>query len=417
MQILTRTKNWWLPIVVVLLGVGVFQYLKATKPKALPVEVEERAWTVESMQLTTGDWSPQQVLYGQVVSSQRVKVSAPITAQVAHIYKREGETFEAGEVLLRLDETEVRLSRQTAAAEYEEAKALLAVEKAAQAVEVQREQQEAALFKLAKAEYQRNVQLKSRSMVSDSVVDKSQEAMLRQESAWINAKLLVEQHQAKLSQLQARLLKAQSNDERAQLNAQRATVIAPYAGRVVKLSVSEGDQVVANAELMQYDGFEHLEVRAVLPHRHRDAVEQALNAGLALQARLETLQQSYRLPLRRFGGEALKAGVEVVFTLPTNLAYLRPGVQVVLALDLPMVKHGFAVPFTALYGQDKVYVIEDDRLVARRVSLIGEVARNGESWALIQGELVAGDRLMMTHLPNAVSGLRILSQSIRGGQN
>jgi multidrug efflux pump subunit AcrA (membrane-fusion protein) len=402
------SKKWWLPLLVVGVGVMVFQYLKATKPSSAPIVVEERVWAVDAVRAEPAQGYAQQVLYGQVVSSQRVRVSAPIAAQVAAVDKREGETFVAGERLLQLDALEVALSVQTAQAEFEEAKALLSVEQAAQSVERQREQHEAELLSLAKAEYERNRQLKARSLISDSVLDRSRESLLRQQTAWMNAKLVVDQHQAKLSQLQARLAKAQANDERAKLNAQRATVIAPYDGRVVRLAVSAGDQVSANTLLMEYDGFDHLEVRAVLPHRYRPLVEQALAQTPPLMARLigEGGRDS-ALPVLRFGGQAVDAGVELVLQVPTALAYLRPGERVQLALDLPLASAGFALPYAALYGQDRVYVVEQGRLAVRQVEQIGEQLRDGERWALVRGELTPQDWVLVTHLPNAISGLPV----------
>lgn len=402
------SKKWWLPLLVVGAGVLLFQYLKATKPSSAPIVVEERVWAVDAVRAEPAQGSAQQVLYGQVVSSQRVKVSAPIAAQVASVDKQEGETFSAGERLLQLDALEVALSVQTAQAEFEEAKALLSVEQAAQSVERQREQHEAELLSLAKAEYERNRQLKARSLISDSVLDKSREALLRQQTAWMSAKLVVDQHQAKLNQLQARLAKAQANDERARLNAQRATVIAPYDGRVVRLAVSAGDQVNANTLLMEYDGFDHLEVRAVLPHRYRALVEQALTRTPPLSARLLDEQDaSISLPVLRFGGQAVDAGVELVLQVPTALAYLRPGERVRLALDLPLASAAFALPYAALYGQDRLYVIEQGRLAVRQVEQVGEQWRDGERWALVRGELSPQDWVLVTHLPNAISGLPV----------
>lgn len=68
------------------------------------------------------------------------------------------------------------------------------------------------------------------------------------------------------------------------------------------------------------------------------------------------------------------------------------------------------IPFSALYGADSVYLLTSEGRMKRvEVERIGEAAgRNGERSLLVSGEaLVPGARLITTHLPNAVTGLKV----------
>ena len=69
-----------------------------------------------------------------------------------------------------------------------------------------------------------------------------------------------------------------------------------------------------------------------------------------------------------------------------------------------------SVPFSALYGSDSVYLLTDDSRMRRiEVERVGEArGADGERRLLIAGDqLQAGERVIITHLPNAVTGLKV----------
>lgn len=396
-----------LPLLVLVISIAVFQYLKATKPQSAPAQVTERAWMIDAMTISLQDWQPQHPLYGLVESNEIVSIKAPLSATVSEVQLKEGERFAANEVLLRLDPTEVELTVHEALAEYEEAKANLVAESQSHKVERARLQHEQDLEKISAAEYERNLKLLKRDLISESVVEASREAWLRQQLALMNTQLQVDQQQARLSQLNAQVLRARSRYQRAQLNAQRAQVSAPYAGRLAQVSVAPGDLVATNSALLQYYALDSLELRAVLPRIHRITVEHALESGDPIQARFSHRGHHYDLTLSRLGGQASQAGIEAFFSLPAELQHLRPGERLDVLLQLPRISHAVALPFSALYGQDRVYVVEDQRLQMRRVQPVGEVDLDGQRWALVQGDLHQGDQVSITHLPNAISGLKV----------
>lgn len=397
-----------------LVAVGIFQYLKATKPEAIKAVIEERVWPIEALTIKAQSWQPQQIIYGEVQAPATVRVVAPLAAEVSVLARQEGDEFAKGDVLLELNPAEVQLTLRSALAERDEAKALLTAEKQAQKIEQQRLEQETQILQLKKADLARNIELVQRNLASKSVVDQAKEALARQQLTWLNASLLVSQQQSKLLQLESRLAKAEASFERAQLNAQRAKVVAPYDGRIAKLSVAQGDQVSANTVLMQYYPYNTLVLRANLPLIQRPLIEQALNSGESLTAVLSHNQQSYDLPLLRLAGEANSSGLAAFFSIPLALRHLRPGELLKVELMLPKLEASIALPYSALYGSNRVYVVENRRLVGRQVTLVGEVMINGVLWALIQGDLHNGEQVNLTHLPNAISGLLVKSQLVSG---
>ena len=63
----------------------------------------------------------------------------------------------------------------------------------------------------------------------------------------------------------------------------------------------------------------------------------------------------------------------------------------------------FRLPSTALYSGDTVYVIEKERLVPRKVHVIGGI----EKAILVDGEISDGDRVMITRISTPGEGVKV----------
>ncbi|WP_236743967.1 efflux RND transporter periplasmic adaptor subunit [Marinobacter similis] len=118
----------------------------------------------------------------------------------------------------------------------------------------------------------------------------------------------------------------------------------------------------------------------------------------------------HRFELIRFAGTADAAGTEAILALVGNGGGLRPGELLPVNLQRPERADSVAIPFSALYGANAVYLMNQDQRMERvRVERIGEaMANNGERRLLVAGdELKPGAKLITTHLPNAMTGLKV----------
>lgn len=414
MVVSSKIKAWLWPLLIIFLAFAIFQYLKVTKPQAPVAEITERAWGVEVMNLEPQDWNSHHTLYAKVESNQRIKLVASLAAEVKYLPLKEGALFRPNDTLLQLNPLEVNLSLQTAQAEFDEAQAVFQAEQKAQETERKRLEQEQALYEIKQSDLARNRQLVARDLASESSVDQARDAMARQALALMNANLILDQQAAKLKQLQARLDRASANLERTKLNVERSHVKAKVAGRVLQVLVSETEQVNANTLVLEYYPLSSLELRAKLPPKTRLKIQQLLDNNQSVNAWYRAQGKQTALPLMRLAGEATTSGLDGFFSVPAELSYLRPGDVQEIVLEIPTQQRGFAVPYSALYSSDRVYVVEDNRLVLRKVSVVGEVDVNNVRWALIEGDLAEGDQLSVTHLPNAISGLLVTPQSFNG---
>jgi RND family efflux transporter MFP subunit len=404
----TRLKPLLWPLLILLSALLIFVALKQTKPQAPAAQIEEKVWPVAVQTLKSETLSPSQTLFGRVESDRMVSVAAPVAGEVATRHVLAGDTFQQGERLLAMSMADLEIPLTRAEAELADMEAQLASQRLTQKANRQKLVREQKILALKRSELARNQNLLKRDMVSESAVDQAKEALARQEFAVVTAQLAVEEHEARMARLQAQKKRAEANVREAGLHWERGQIHAPFDGRVASANVSPGDRVNVGETLMRFYDLSSLVLRAKLPRDQLNQLYAAQRSGQSLAATYEQSGQTVTLPLLRLDGEGTTSGVDGFFALPEALLSLRPGDLLSVTLQLPKREGVFAVPYSALYGTDRVYVAENERLTMRSVKLLGQTVRSGQTLALVSGNLAEGDRVVTTHLPNAVGGLKIL---------
>jgi len=399
------------PILIILVGVVVFMYLTATKPTQTPVEVKEKVWLVKSMPVVFENLSPVQRLYGQVESFSLVQAAAPVVGVVDKVWVKEGQSIKAGEPLVSMSAADLDIPLQQAKADVADAKAQVALQKLVDKANKKRLAHEKSVLALKQTSVERTLQLIQKELASQSNLDQVKEVLVRQEYVVVGAKLAVEEGGVKNKQIQARLLKAQAQLAQARLNKKRGNVIAPYDLRITKVAVSEGSRVNVGTVLVSFYGLDSLELRAKLPVTILSNVQLAIKNNVTLNAYYQQGDERVTLPLSRLAGEATTSGLDAFFTLPNTLNQVRPGDLMEVDLQGEQLSKMVAIPYRALYGQNKVYLIQEGRLQAQTVQVLGEVFREGKLWVLVDinvgSEVAEGAKLCVTHLPNAMTGLKV----------
>lgn len=399
-----KVKTLILPLVIILVSFALFSYLKNTKPQAEPIDIEERAWPVEVLQLEQPKHASQLSLIGRVESQQLIRLHAPLNADLVSLPLQVGDVFDAGAELMAFDANQVAWQVQTAQADLNEAQALLTAEQAQQTTERARLGREAALLALKQKDVERNQQLVERQLASQSVVDQAQEALNRQELTWLNAQLQVEQQASRLAQAQARVARAAVKLETVQRQAEQARYTAPFAGRIMARHAAEGEPLSLNNPVLDFYSLDQLELRVTLPLDQVAVIQAALKEGQAIEGRLAAYQEPVHFA--RFDASATVRGLDawLAFDQPT---LSRPGEMHEIQLAVPLNQPAFALPYSALYGQNRVFLVVDNRLQAKPVQRVGDWMHDGQRWALVRGDIAIGDRVLTTQLPNATSGLRV----------
>lgn len=409
----SRVRTVLIPFAIIGFAIVMFIFFKQTKPAQPPVQLKEKVWAVETIEAKFETLSPVQTLYGKVESNAMVFAAAPVSGVVDRVWVKEGQSVKKGQPLLNLSHADLEIPLQKAQADVAEAEAQLQLQQLANRANQKRLEHELKVLELKKSTVERTQQLMAKDLASQSGLDQVKEVLAKQEYIVVGAELAVEESQLRTTQNQARLTKAKAALAQAKLNLKRGKLVAPYDARIAKVSVSEGSRVNAGASLVSYYGFNSLELRAKLPISGLNKIQSALDSKMDLQAFYQLDDQRIALALARLAGESTTSGLDAFFTLPKQLSNARPGDMLEVNLQGVELDQVVAVPYSALYGQNQVYVIKDGRLVSEIVQVLGDVMREGRLWALIRPEFKQGTPISVTHLPNAVTGLKVTGANER----
>jgi RND family efflux transporter MFP subunit len=401
----------FLPILILAVGVGGLVALVNSKPQREALEAREKAWVIDVLTIEPATVTPQLSLYGRVQSPRTANMSAAVTADVRAVGVLEGQYVKAGESMVVLDDREAELLRAQRAAEVAEIRAQIDNERQRHQNDRKALEREEMLLALNRREVKRAEKLAKRKVGSEAQIDQMRQEEERQALAVDQRRFSINEHKSRLAQYEARLARAQSLLLRAELDLERTRIEAPFAGRVSRVSVSPGDRVRVGDEIVTVYNTSEIEIRAQIPTRQVPLVRDALTDGDTLDARALVDGRPLRARLDRFTAEVERGGggADAYFRVVEGGEDLPLGRTVELIVDLPAVPVSVALPYEAVYGTDRIYRLENDRMRAVRVERVGEQRGvDGGARVLVRSpELQPGDRIVVTQLPNAMDGLRV----------
>lgn len=403
-------KKFALPVVIIAAAIAVFVMLKATKPATPASPQPEKAWLVDAVAVDYQRLAPEVRIYGRVETPRDANLKAAIEADVVEVNVLEGEIVAAEELLIKLDDTDVKLAMQQREADVAEAQALINSENQ----RYQRDQgllaNQKQLVSLADNAVQRAKKLEQSRLASQSTLDEALAGYEQQVLALKQLQHDINEHPSRLAQLKAALKRAQSLLQQSQVNLARSEILAPFSGRVSGLTVALGDRVRSGDSLLTIYDLSQLEVRAQIPGRYISQVRRMLTEGQTLSARAWLDGEEKMLTLNRLSGEVRQdsGGIDGLFRLTDNQQPLPLGTFVELQLQLAEQDSLIELPFSALYGMDRVYLIEDEHLRSVTIERVGEKSSAAGNTLLVRSdELSQGDLVATTQLPNAITGLRV----------
>ncbi|UAW98562.1 HlyD family efflux transporter periplasmic adaptor subunit [Halopseudomonas nanhaiensis] len=397
------------PVLIIAIGIAIFVLLRITRDAPEPVAPQERSWRVDTMAIEPGTLQPSLTLYGQLESPRRFTVVAPLAGRIDQLPVRDGQVVEEGTLLVALDEADIEPRLQQARAELHDAQAQLTSERSAHANDRQALELEKRILANARRSVERTEQLIERQVVSRAELEAANDALERAALTVATRSRAIESFPSREAALKARVDRARASLESTERDAQRSRFRAPFDGVVGEVQVAVGDQVSANAALLQFYPVEGMELRATLPQMYSQDFIQALAEGEQLVARTLDVSPAVTMTLQRIAGLAEARGVEAIFRLDDAAPNLRLGTLLAVSVPRPVRESSVAVPYSALYGNDTLYQLVDGRMKRLQVERVGETLReDGSRWVLVRSEqLQPGMRIVVTHLPNAVDGLRV----------
>ena len=342
----------FVPVLLVLGAIMLAILMSALKPEPLKAEEPEAALAVKTQILNRTEVTLSVESQGTVRPRTRTTLISEVSGTVLEVsdYFIVGGSFDAGDMLMRLDPTDHEVALQRAKAQLISANALLELEKA------------------------RAVQAK-----------KEWEMTGRPES---DAPILA-LRKPYLAEAEANILQAKAQLKQAELKLQRATIRAPYAGMVSLKSVDVGQYVTTGSRLGETFAIDFVEVRLPLTEKDLSQMEamsfqnsDAVNT-VALSGSANGNPASWSAVIVRSEGvvNELNRSQYVVArisnpyklnqTLTASMPPLLVGTFVTAKLKGKTLDNVFKVPRSALLQGSKVAVVDDmQRLQINSVNVV-----------------------------------------------
>lgn len=345
-------------------------------------------------------------LFGLIEAQQTVTVTATSAADVVAISAKEGDLVSAGSSLVTL------ASANTAEQLQQRQAALLEIDATIRnqqrkhesdlaALEIQRE-----LLRIAKNSVDRFTSLSNQQLTSSDSYETALQGYQNQLLSVQSRELSIAQHDDTMQQLQAQRTQLQSQIRQAQQLVDDLRVLAPFDGRLAKVSVKQGQQVTNGAELVEIYNADSLALSVRVPLRYRlDQLD--ISALSATDSLGNDWQVTAIRPINEAGAQRLTLS-------PANSADIAalPGTHVSLSLSYPVSDtSAVTVPTTALYDQQRVYIFDSGAIKAVDVEVLGK-ADGG--FVVRADSFVEPMPVITTRIKNPVSGMAV---SISSAEN
>ncbi|MDQ0316779.1 efflux RND transporter periplasmic adaptor subunit [Amorphus orientalis] len=407
-----------LPVLILVGAVALTQWMVSTRPEVTRRPPQETAVPVGTVEVRRAANVPVLKTYGEIVSAARVELRALVGGKVVAVHPNleVGGLVEKGDVLLTIDDFAYEGALTAARANLAETRAQLAAAEARVALRQSAVTQAETQLELAERDLDRAQRLVERNAVSEQALDErtlivsQRRQALDQLTNEINVETAgIEQQRAAIDRLEWRVREAERNLDDASLT-------APFDGIVVSENVEVGRKVVESDVALTLDRVDAVDAEFTLSDTQYGGL---VGEGDALVGReidviwqIGDVRRTYRATINRVGAEisAVRGGIQVYARIAPSAetALPRPGAFVEIRLPGRTFPSSVRLASEVVYGGDTVFVVRNGRLEPREVTIL---ARDGAE-VIVDGGLVAGERVLATRIPGAGEGL-LVEETIR----
>jgi len=374
----SRVKSIRLPLFILVATLALISVLMATRPQLAVTEAPERFWYVDVILAEQRARQPQLKLFGEVVAGRRSELRPAVSGEMVQIGEnfREGGAVAKGELLVQIDpfDYETDLAEQRSMLKESEVR-----------------------LEMLRRDVERARELHAEKNVSDQFLDSAELDVAQQEA-------IVEQ----------RLIGVR----RAERDLQETRLVAPFDGIVHNVNAALGKNFSGfGADMVgELIDTSQIEVRFTLSNAQYGRL---VENGASIIGRPATISWEigdsvleYRAEVRRVGGQitSTTGGVEAYAVIQSEggPTQLRPGAFVSVVLPDKEFEAAMQAPDTALYGDDVIYIVEDDRLAPRRIEILGYAGNDILFRGAGEPGIEDGDRIVTTQLREAGPGAKVV---------
>lgn len=388
-----------------------YQHLIASKPEIPQRPAIERAWTVQTLVARPATFRPRITAYGTVVAGRQVALRALVAGEVISVGDglREGGTVAAGDPLVEIDSFNYQGAVVEADANLKEARAKLDEAEARHALETTTLARARDQLAIAERDLERAETLSGTGSMSDQQLDARRMTVLQSQGAVDTGQANLGIQEAQIEQLEAQIERLEWKLRQAERNLDDVVLEAPFDGYVGTVAAEVGKLLNVNDVVGVLYDRNRFDVRFSLTDAQygRLLEEGLLDRPVEVLWHVGGAPHVYRARIARVAPEiaAQRGGVDIYARIDgtEGRAPLRPGAFVEVLLDDREFRDVVRVPATAVYGTDRLYVVEDGRLAGRAVEIVGY----DEAEVLVRGAFAGGEEIVTTRITEAGDGLKV----------
>ncbi len=370
---------------------------------------------VAAKTIRLASYTPRFDLFGQVIASHRVAMGMAVSGRIIKVNPRlqEGARVQKGEFLVAVDDfpyranlEEIRSNRAEAKAKIRETEAQLALEQ--ETFRLLQHQ-----LKLARREQKRAEKLILQRTIPQKILDDAVLLVSQREVALQQRRSNIEIARARIDQQKAVENRLGWSVKKAERTLSDTRLVAPFSGRILLVNAEIGQHVSSADKLVNLVSDSHLEVRFTLSEdRYGELLSTGGRPVIGLPVRITW--KSGRMS-KNFNGRLTRIAPEIAPESGAIIAFagfedggeaadlLRIGSFVDVRLSGHRIENVARIPESALYDENRVYLIRGRQLVPRKVRAVRW--ENGE--VMISSGLEEGERILVNHLPNIRPDMRV----------
>ena len=406
----SKTTHW---VLIAICGVTVivFSLMHVFRVNATRLPPSEKQWPVSVITLPEpGSHAPHLFLYGRVDHSDLTQLSAGVSSTVSRVLVKEGDQVKSGQLLIQLSSRKFELTLRLHQSDLAHVQSELESEVAhLKQLEDNRDHQKQ-LLDLAQVSLDRYNSLHQKNYVSKEELSAKQREFNLRSMAYRNSleDVRLSQHEQALLKLRSEKLMVQIQKD--QLDIDHCRIQSPVAGQVTKIAVAKGERAISGSFVIEIMPSQKKEVHALIPLSYVPIIQNNLDLNMPITAQWQLNGSTIVLDLMRLTPyvKEAQAGQEGIFVAPLDDASLVMGVHAPVTVDLPAVDSSYVIPEAALYHDSQVYVVDNNRLRAVHVNVLGSIYNDRKrDYVIRSGGLTTGQQIITTQLPQAVNGLLV----------
>lgn len=373
------------------------------------------AITVQAIEAVSGPLGVSRNSSGVVTASVQSQVAALVSGVVSRVMRKSGDWVGAGDLVVQLDESQLRIALANAQAALDTARINLQTVQDSTAQNSQKlslqVQSAQATRDSAKKFYDSQKALFDLGGLSASTLDTAGASLANAEAALETAKIALDQNQRgvattanqNVEALKIAVTTAHNNIQQAELNLRNTAIRAPFAGQVSAVNVTPGMYVGLNTAVFVLVSAERQVNFSISP---QDAPALPLGSALVFS----WAGKSYPLTIRQAPSAPVNGVVPMVAGGP-GLSGLSYGLVGDLSYQLVLAT-GILVPMNAIDTTDNrnyVYIVEGGKVALREIRVVAE---SGAVAAV--GGLAPGSLVVVSPPPGLVPGAAVTTIPAQG---